>query len=109
MFTILVSGAIKRALSNTYKCLYNIIIYVLAILIIVLTVSLISSTALWTIFFSIIAHEVFSTGTSISADHCNLVSYYLAFAEIGIILSIVVIAILIVFFALIHTIAKCLK
>ena len=109
LFALLTWGAVRRSLSNTNKCLYNIIVYALAILVIVLIISLISSFPLVIPFFFFTAHEVFSTGTSVSADHCNLVSYYWALVEIGIILSIVGLAILLGFFVLIHLIVKCLK
>lgn len=103
---IMMWGAVKRSLS---KCLYKIVVYTLATLVLVLIVSLILSFTFVKKIFSLTAHKVLSTGTSISADHCNPVTYYWAFVEIGIILLIVVIAILFGFFALIHMIVKCLK
>ena len=106
LFSLLVWGAVRRSL---YKCLHSIIAYMLAILVIVLIASLISLISLGIILFFGAAHEVFSTGTSISADRCNLVSYYWAFVEIVIILSIAGLAILLGFFVLIHVIVKCLK
>ena len=109
LFALLTWGAVRKSLFNTNKCLYNINAYILAIVVIVLIASLISLITLGIMFLFLAAHEVFSTGTSISADRCNLVSYYLAFVEIVIILSIAGLAILLGFFGLIHLIVKCLK
>ena len=109
LFALLAWGAIRKPLSNSYKCLYNIIVYTLAILVIVLILSLIASFVCGMILLWFAAVDVFSSITLITAVHCNLVSYYWALIEIVIILVLFGLVMLFGLFALIRRIVKCLN
>ena len=105
--TILVWGAVRRSLSDTYKCLYNIIVYTLAILVITpLFVCLLVSFGAGLYFFMYVAVYIFS---SITTDHCHDVAYYWAFVETLIVLLLIGLAILFTLFCLTYKIVKCLK
>ena len=99
--------AIKKSLSNTCKCLYNVIVYTLAIFVIVLIFSLFVSSMSGLVFFIYAAVYVF--GSITDNNHCHHVPYYWAFVEIVITLLLVGLAILFTFVVSIHKIVKCLK
>ena len=103
---MLVWRAVRKSLSNSCKCLYNVTVYTLAIFVIVLIVSLPVSFMSGFIFFIDAALYIFG---SITIDHCHHVSYYWAFVEIVVIFLLVGLAILLTFIVSIRKIVKCLK
>ena len=98
--------AVRKSLSNTYKCLYNVIVYTLATFVIVLIVSLFASFMSGLIFFIYTALYIFG---NITTYHCHHVPYYWAFVEIVMILSLIGLAMLFIFFVSIRKIVKHLK
>lgn len=97
---------VRKSLSKTSKCLYNIIVYTLAIFVIVLIVSLPVSSVSGLLFFVYAAWYIFG---NVITYHCNHVPYYWAFVEIVVTFLLVGLAILFTFFVSIHKIVKCLK
>ena len=98
--------AVRKSLSNTYKCLYNVIVYTLAIFVIVLIVSLFVSFMSGLVFFVYAAWYILG---NITIYHCHRVPYYWAFVEIVIVFSLVGLAMLFAFLVSIHKIVKRLK
>ena len=98
--------AVRNLLSNTFKCLYNVIVYILAIFVIVLIFSLFVSSISGLLFFIYAALFIFG---NVITYHCYHVPYYWAFVEVVITFLLVGLVILFTFFVSIHKIVKCLK
>ena len=106
LLILLVWRVVRKSLSNSCKCLYNVTVYTLAIFVIVLIVSLFVSFMSGFIFFIYAALYIFG---GINTYHCHRVPYYWAFVEIVIVLSLVGLAMLFAFLVSIHKIVKRLK
>lgn len=86
---LLVWVAIKDRFHNIHKCVYYATASIVAVFFIVLVLILVVSVLSGIVIFIITAMNVLHIFTSISAYYCNTITYYWAFTEIVIVLSLI--------------------
>lgn len=92
---LLVWVAIKERFPNIHECVYYATASIVAVFVIVLALILVVSVLSGIVIFFLTAVNVFRIFTSISAYYCNTITYYWAFTEIVIILSLIGLAIIV--------------
>lgn len=91
----LVWVAIKKRFPNSHECVYYATAYIVAVFVIVLVPILVVSALSGIVIFFITAVNVFRIFTTVSAYYCNTITYYWAFTEIVIVLSLIGLAIIV--------------